>query len=472
MRQFAAFLLLTSLAQARPNTPGSTDLFHYAAGETIESFPSAGGNFRIWFTRSGADAVSSADANMNGTPDDVEQVADLYEQVLAFYLSKGFRQPPSDAQIADNGGDGRFDVYLLDFGGASDGSFQRDTCDAQNVCIGYSVHENDFVGYGYPSVAYGNRVLASHEFFHAVQAAYDASEDTIVSEGTATWATEQFDPTLSDFEAQAPGYLSRTDHSLDVPMTGPVDAFSYGSCVFFEYLSEKFGDAVIQDLWTAAAGSTTWFAALPGVLETHQSSYADAFAEFSRWNLFTNKRANPMYGYARGSGYTLVTFEADAAPLTILSLRVFPSAMAYLAIPPAGRAQMEVSLVGTAPDARMAIAVRTGNVISAPILADDMQHASAATDGADELLVVVANTAQMGESEKPALCAGDADETAACVKQLTPAPPVVMGMSSSGCDVPRSGRTEVGGNAQVPSLFIVLLLGVCALRSIRIDKVG
>jgi hypothetical protein len=289
MRQFAACLLFVSIAQARPNTPGSTDLFHYAAGEVVESFPSAGGNFRIWFTRAGKDAVPATDANNNGTPDDVEQVAGLYDQVLAFYLSKGFRMPPSDANLpGDNGGDGRFDVYLLDFGGLSDGSFQRDQCDAQNVCIGYSVHENDFAGYPYPSINYGNRVLSSHEFFHAVQAAYDASEDSIVAEGTATWATEQFDNTLNDFEDQAPGYLSHTDHSLDVVNAGPVDAFSYGTCVFFEFLSESFGDAVIKELWEGAVGPTTWFAALSGVMQMHQSNFPDAFATFSRWNLFTD----------------------------------------------------------------------------------------------------------------------------------------------------------------------------------------
>jgi hypothetical protein len=450
----ALLLICTSAAWARPNTPGSTDLFHYAPGDIVESFDAT--NFRIWFTRAGANAVGSDDANLNGTPDDVEEVAQLYEQVLAFYKMRGFRVPPSDANLpGDNGGDGRFDVYLLDFGGKSDGAFQQDSC-TKNVCTGYSVHENDFAGYGYPSRNYGNRVLASHEFFHAVQAAYDTSEDVIISEGTAVWATEQFDNTLNDFEGFVSGYLSRTDHSLDVPMTGPVDAFSYGTCIFFEFLSEKYGDAIIRELWESAAGPNDWFSVLDGVLQAHQSSFADAFATFATWNLFTGKRANPSRGYARGSGYTLVTFEADTAPLTIQSLRVFPSAIAYLAIPPQGRTHMNVGLVGAGADIKLALATRTGNVISAPSFADD---ANAGTDvdtsTADDLIVVVANTAQSGESQKPGLCAGDAAERDACKAQLAPPPPPSM---TNGCDI--------GGAGGFRWWMLLLGAGAC-LRSKR-----
>jgi hypothetical protein len=43
--------------------------------------------------------------------------------------------------------------------------------------------------------------------------------------------------------------------------------FSYGACIFFEFLSEKYGTAIIRQLWENAAGANTWFAALPGVLQ-------------------------------------------------------------------------------------------------------------------------------------------------------------------------------------------------------------
>lgn len=452
MRAAVLVLLLTSLAEARPDSPGSTDLFRYEAGAAVESFASAGTNFRVWFTRSGANAVNSADTNANGTPDNVEEVADIYEQVLAFYKGLGFRAPPSDANLPDNGGDGRFDVYLLDFGGRSDGTYQHDSC-TNNVCIGYSVHENDFAGYSYPSRTYANKVLGSHEFFHAVQGAYDSSENAIVAEGTAVWATEQFDNTLNDFEGFVGGYLMRPDHSLFLPMVGPVDPFSYGSCIFFEFLSEKYGPSVIRELWEGAAGAGDWFGALDGVLQKHSSSWAEAFFTFARWNLFTSRRANPMRGYARGSGYPLVRMEAETAPLAVMSLRVFASAVSYLAIPPSGRAQMDVALVGAGAPLKLAVATRKGNLVSDPILADQSLRVSADTSGADELIVVVANTAQSGESLKPGLCAGDPSEVDSCRAQFTPDMGTAMpGGSSGGC--------SHGGASARLQLWVLLLLVV------------
>ena len=85
---------------------------------------------------------------------------------------------------------------------------------------GFIVQENDFAGYGYPSLTYANRVLASHEFFHAVQAAYDSEQSSIIGEGSAVWATEQFDGSLADFEGFLPGFFKHPDRSLDKPIAG------------------------------------------------------------------------------------------------------------------------------------------------------------------------------------------------------------------------------------------------------------
>jgi hypothetical protein len=461
------FLFFGQMAWARPNDPGSSDLFHYAAGDVVESFNSKGGSFKIWFTRSGVNGVPPDDADGDGIPDDVTEVAALYDQALALYQSLGFRSPISDAGNPDNGGDGRYDVYLLDFGGRSDGSFQTEVCNGDNQCSGYMVHQCNFAAYSYPSRDYGNRVLASHELFHAVQGAYDSSESSIVAEGTAVWATARFDPTLKDFQSFIPGYFNRTDHSLYVVLPGPVSDFSYGACIFFEFLDEKFGDAVIRDLWEASIGPPDWFSVLNGplVLGQRQSSFADSFFTFARWNLFTASRANPMLAYAHASDYPLVKIETDPAPLSITSLRIFASAINYYAIAPAGRATMDASLVVPAgvdgSALRLAIAVRRGTAVSAPVLADASLRASAATDGATELLVVVANTAQSGESLKPGVCVGDPNEVDACRAQLGAAPPD-MGMGGAH----HGGCTYSGTPNSVP-LSVFLIITIAFLRSKR-----
>ena len=463
-----AAMLATARAD-RPDTVNTTELFHYAAGDVVESFPSAGGHFLIHFTRSGVNAVPSDDADKDGTPDDVQESAQLYEDVLAFYTQLGFLTPPSDANLAgDHGGDGRFDVYLLDFGGSADGSYRSDDCDSGGVCIGFMVQENDFAGYSYPSRTIGNRILASHEFFHAVQAAYNATEGTIFAEGTAVWATEKFDPTLNDFEGFVKGYLSKPDHSLNVPGTGPVDPFSYGAAIFFEFLDEKYGTSVIRELWESVKGmgQTTppqWFANLDTVLQSrHASSFADAFFTFTQWNLYTSKRADPAHGYARGSGYPLVRIDPGTLPLSIPSLRVFSSSASYTAVAPAARKQLTASLVtGDGASAlRLALAVRRGNTIEAPVVAEASLDATVSCDGADEVIVLVVNTAQTGESQKPTVCAGDADEVDACRVQAGAAPlkpaPTPEPMKSGGCSTASGPAPVTAGGPIALGLLVVL----------------
>jgi hypothetical protein len=462
-----AFVLAGAARADRPDTPNTTELFHYAAGDIVETFPSAGGHFLLHFTRSGMNAVPADDADKDGTPDDVQESAQLYEQVLALYQQLGFLTPRSDANLpGDHGGDGRFDVYLLDFGGSADGSYRSDDCDSGGVCTGFMVQENDFAGYAYPSRTIGNRILASHEFFHAVQAAYNSLEGTIFAEGTAVWATETFDPTLNDFEGFVKGYLSKPDRSLNVPGTGPVDSFSYGAAIFFEFLDEKYGPTIIRELWESVKGlgqasPPQWFGNVDTILKTRYATrFADAYFEFTRWNLYTQKRANPMHGYARGSGYPLVRIDPGQLPLSVPSLRVFPAAAVYTALPPGGRKQVVASLVTTvdASSLRLALAVRRGDVVEVPVVAAaGSLDATADTDGADEVILLVANTAQAGESQRPTVCAGDADEVDACRVAAGAAPlepaPTPEPAKSGGCSTTGTGGPVGGGGPLVTTLL-------------------
>jgi hypothetical protein len=299
-----------------------------------------------------------------------------------------------------------------------------------------------------------------------VQASYDNQESTVFLEGSAVWATEQFDPSLNDLEGFVSGYLSRPNHSLDLPLPGPVDAFSYGSALFFQFLGEKYGPVVIKELWEASAGDPTWFDALDGVLQSHGSSFADAFFTFAQWNLYTGKRADPAHGYAAGKGYPLVTIEAGTLPVTTPSLRVFEASTSYLALPTSGRASVLASLVPVAGDEvlRFAVAVRRGNVVATPVVADITQPITVDTSGADEVIVLVANTAQTGESRKPGLCVGNSDEVDACRVQLGAAPltPVVPPKKEGCSAVPGSADGTSGAR-----VLLLLFLAVCALRTLR-----
>ncbi|MFN7135879.1 MAG: MXAN_6640 family putative metalloprotease, partial [Myxococcales bacterium] len=317
----------------------------------MERFDSPGGGFRVHFTRAGSHRVPSADADADGVPDFVEQVAETYDEVLAFYAGTlGLRAPLGDGVL---GGDARFDVYLIDFNRAADGSFRTDGCLQQNPerCFGYIVQENDFAGYGYPSTRVANRVLASHELFHAVQAAYDTGQKPVFSEGTAVWATERFDPSLNDFEAFIGAYLQNPERSLDVPPVGPVASFAYGAAIFFRFLEERFGAELVPALLKATengAGGVAdpyWVEALDSMLAgVHGSSFADAFTGFAEWNLMTGTFAAGGR-YANAAAYPPPKMAFEQAPLFVERGRYFYASTQYFSLEVKGRKAMTAALV-------------------------------------------------------------------------------------------------------------------------------
>ncbi|WP_437671988.1 MXAN_6640 family putative metalloprotease [Sorangium sp. So ce131] len=416
----------------RPDSRGTDLQYRFDADDVVETFASASGGFLVHFAREGRNAVPGADADATGVPDFVEEVAAVYDEVLLHYRDVlGFRPPRSDEDLTDNGGDGRFDVYLVDFAGIGDGVFRIDACAADNAdqCAGFMTQENDYSGYGYPSTLTANRILGSHEFFHAVQAAYDHGQDTVIQEGTAVWATESFDPSLRDFEGFVDGYLGSTDRSLDVPQAGPVDPFSYGSALFFQFLEERYGDGTVRSLWErvedGAGGEAdpVWFEQLDPLLASRaQATFADAFVEFATWNLLTGSFADPERSYAAGDGYKGLHVEEVALPHAG-RLRLFHASAQYFRVRPGGRAAMTAALAAPPGDpaqhdglALLLAARRRGGVYGEVVRAADVAAGAAVvdTEGAEDLVVIAVNALQAGDSRKPTLCIGTAEEVASC----------------------------------------------------------
>lgn len=408
----------------RPDSPGNTRMFAFDASETVETYPSIEGNFLVHFTRNGSDAVPTADGDANGVPDYVEMFAATYEQARAHYVEMGFQTPLSDEGQADNGGDGRFDVYLVDFAGQGDGAYRDDVCNG-DTCSGYTVDENDFVGYGYSSQLEAMRILGSHELFHAIQSSYDKNQGTIMAEGTAVWGTETFDPSLHDFESFLPGYLDNPDRPLDEPVGGATDSFSYGATIWFWFLEERFGDGTILGLWerckngAEGVADPNWFGVLDGYLQEHSGvSFADAFKEFATWNLFTGPYSDPARAYQAGAGYPPVLMEKSASPYSDDALRLYHASSQYFRVAADGRDTMSAVLVASDPaqlEGLKLILVDDRGVYGDVTEATDVTTAvPISMSGTDHLVVVAINTAMDGDSKKPGLCIGSPDELETC----------------------------------------------------------
>lgn len=442
-RALSVFVLLATASAAhadRPDTPGGAGVFRFDDGDVIETFDTE--RFRVHFTRDGVHAVPPADEDASGVPDYVETVGDTYERVLDAFLLWGFDAPLSDADVADdNGGDERFDVYLVDFFGSADGSFQTDTCVA-TACVGHMIQENDFARSSYPTLAFATSVLASHELFHAVQAAYDASENDVLREGSAVWASERWDPALGELAAFAPGFLARPDRPVDQSMAGAVlDPFAYGAGLFFTFLSERYGDDLVLRLWEETRGEETeWLAALADVLvRDHATTIGDALIEHATWNWFTGARADDAY-YTIGADLPEVTMEETALPIADERPRHFRAATRYYAFRPGSRTQVHAALVGD----REGLALRMVRFSDPPVLSDIEDERLVMTADRTPMALAVINTAIEGSSRRASVCVGDSVEVDACLARLAP-----MEDPDAGPMDPDAGATDPDAGAPV-----------------------
>lgn len=326
-------LVLLGLAHAdRPDD--GTAQFSFDAADVLDFVDGPAGAVRVHFSVSGPNVTLLDDGDGDGQPDYPAEVAATAEDVLAFYSSLGFLPPLSedDLGLGKLGGSSAFDFYLVDFGGSSDGHFSADAC-AGDVCTGHMIIENDFVGYGYSSISEAVTVLTSHELFHAVQAAYSAGQPPWLSEGTAVWAEHQYDAEVDDFFGFCDAYLRDTGRSIDRPPAGTVTAFSYGTALFFQFLTERLGAGVGPDIQLAMEGTDEdeAMAAVVSVIKAHGSSIEEEWATFTRWNLATGPLAGEAESYPFASRVGPVTQEASGASI-VDDNRFYPLAATYYSL--------------------------------------------------------------------------------------------------------------------------------------------
>ena len=102
------------------------------------------------------------------------------------------------------------------------------------------------------------QVTAAHEYFHAVQYAYDYSEDGWVIESTATWVEdEMFDDVNDNRNYLSNGPLGAPYNPIDTYG----DGFHYGTWIWWRYLTEKFPaktgklPKLVLDVWKRLDGA-------------------------------------------------------------------------------------------------------------------------------------------------------------------------------------------------------------------------
>ncbi len=309
------------------------------------------GHFKIHYTREGDSAVYQPDVddNFNGHPDWVDTVGMVLEHVWEKEIDNlGFKQPPDDGWYPDtgsNGGDERYDVYLLNLGSDFLGYTQEEQFlpSPSFSATSYIVLDNDYVGYGSRhSRREWLEVTFAHEFFHAIQMGYDGTEYAHEDETpkfywmemSAVWMEEMVYDNINDYLGYLSSFFNHPEWSLttfSLERIMPDSAYhSYGSCVWPLYLSERvypkvpagFDTSIIKEIWEECAkvqGNNA--IAYPNgpsatdiALERRGTTFEEVFREFTVWNYFTGARARTQLFYSEGDLFPEIEVQASHPP--------------------------------------------------------------------------------------------------------------------------------------------------------------
>jgi len=261
------------------------------------------------------DSPPAADTNpANGIPDQIDRTIEVLDNVWNTETAGlGYREPLDDsATTLNDGGGPQLDIYIADIGGI--GLFGYCTSDdphayefsAPWAVSAYCVLDDDYrqaqYGIGQTSLEY-LQVTAAHEFFHAVQFAYDWFEDYALMEGSAMWMEGQVYPDVID----RINYLGRSALARPgVPLDTGAGGFEYGAWLFWRFLTEKVfsGDpTIIREIWERADGGPSpvfgdlySFQAVRRALASHGLDFRSTFAQFG-WTNELRDYAEADLGY-------------------------------------------------------------------------------------------------------------------------------------------------------------------------------
>jgi hypothetical protein len=268
------------------------------------SFDSPGGKFKIHYSTTGANAVPTADANANGVPDYVEWLASYADSSYqAEVINLAQLEPPSDGTL---GGDGRYDIYTEEMGYYGYTQYEGPGPNPWNDGYSYiSVHRN-FIGFPPNDDPDGlqkgaAKVTIAHEYYHAVQFAYNYAEESWLMESSSTWMEDfVYDPVNDNYN-----YLSDWFGYPDYALNSTAGLHAYASFVWPKYLTQNFTANFMPQLWNNCKFNNA-YPALTATLTALGTNLSTQFAQFCVWNFITGSRADDQH-YRDATRYPLIT---------------------------------------------------------------------------------------------------------------------------------------------------------------------
>ncbi|MCP4569350.1 MAG: hypothetical protein GY841_17385 [FCB group bacterium] len=331
--------IINDLRSTRPKDAVSKAAF--TDREDTMSFTYETTHFLLHYTDNGANEIYQFDSQnvVAGVPNFIVESGVIFEEVYQREVDgMGFPAPPFDGT---NGGDGRMDVYFINF--LAYGATVRDEIlpTLPVTATSYMFLENDYDGFaGYESnPTRAVRVTAAHEFLHTIQFGIDVTElegsgptqNPAWIEMSATFMEEELYSYVNDYYNYVPFFYAYPQWSL---RTGTIQSGTdytdrrnlhmYGAVVWPIFLAEHFGSSIIKDIWDGCGekAGPNWWQATDSIIKVRSDDSLDMndlFREFTLWNLFTGLWADTENYFPEGDEYRLPQFLAPitAYPATI-----------------------------------------------------------------------------------------------------------------------------------------------------------
>jgi hypothetical protein len=257
--------------------------------------------------------VPPEDIDENDIPDYVERIG-LYADSAYASLVTNFGYLPAPVDPAT--GNDRYDIYLVSVPYYGATVLEQPADSPWNDYHSYIMINRSF--YGFPenddpegSVIGAQKITSAHEYFHAVQYAYDYDIPNNLwwMESSSTYIEEKLFPEVNDNHAFLPFFFNVPETRLN---SDNIDHM-YSTFVWALYLDANHGPASILAAWQAIINNTP-MAAIDSALYPLGESVKKVLPRFNLWNYFTGSRTKPGQYYAEAELYPETpydqTFEA------------------------------------------------------------------------------------------------------------------------------------------------------------------
>ncbi len=313
--------------------------------------------------------------NQVTAPEWLAETKSVLEKVYNAEINNlGYRRPKSDGPSSGTASNpnSKIDVYLVDIG--DDGIYGYVSSDSGGAQVApYIVLDNDYNANEFAQDPEESlRVTVAHEFFHAIQFAYDATETAWFTEGTAVWIEDIVYPTINDY-LQYLRFSQIANPLQPANTTGGLER--YGAVTFWKYLTEGFNsNSLIRSIWTAAdfPRKKNGITAAKDVLKARGFPWVPAFARYNIWTTLpagTYDDRALMTKYLDGAAKATLTRSSSDTGLLRVSINHLASAPLYVFpgsdLPTQAKLQISVNAPDTAQGtaARVQLRMRSGKVL-------------------------------------------------------------------------------------------------------------